>query len=84
MLTGGQGVNGGGWAHYVGQEKVLPLEGWTTLAFATDWTRSARQQNGTSFFYFATDQWRYEQYMAGRLSSPFTVLVLERLQSSQR
>ena len=28
LLTGSQGVNGGGWAHYVGQEKVRPLEGW--------------------------------------------------------
>ncbi len=27
LLTGSQGVNGGGWAHYVGQEKVRPLEG---------------------------------------------------------
>ena len=26
-LTGCQGVNGGGWAHYVGQEKVRPLTG---------------------------------------------------------
>lgn len=70
LLTGGQGVNGGGWAHYVGQEKVRPLEGWTALAFATDWTRPARLQNGTSFFYFATDQWRYEEHMGDRLSSP--------------
>lgn len=70
MLTGGQGINGGGWAHYVGQEKVRPLEGWTALAFANDWVRPARLQNGTSFFYFATDQWRYEQYMGDRLSSP--------------
>ena len=27
-LCGCQGVNGGGWAHYVGQEKVRPLTGW--------------------------------------------------------
>ena len=26
-LTGCQGVNGGGWAHYVGQEKVRPITG---------------------------------------------------------
>ncbi len=25
MLTGSMGRNGGGWAHYVGQEKVRPL-----------------------------------------------------------
>ena len=31
-LTGCQGVNGGGWAHYVGQEKVRPLTGHGMLA----------------------------------------------------
>ena len=35
MLCGCEGVNGGGWAHYVGQEKVRPLSGWQTVAFAT-------------------------------------------------
>jgi len=72
LLTGSQGVNGGGWAHYVGQEKVRPLEGWSTLAFAYDWCRPARLQNGTSFFYFATDQWRYEYQNAGIISSPLS------------
>ncbi|WP_027417349.1 nitrate reductase subunit alpha [Aneurinibacillus terranovensis] len=61
LLTGCQGVNGGGWAHYVGQEKVRPLEGWTQVAFASDWVKPARLQNGTSFFYFATNQFRYEE-----------------------
>jgi len=60
LLTGSQGVNGGGWAHYVGQEKVRPLEGWQQIAFANDWQKPPRHQNGTSFFYFATDQFRYE------------------------
>ncbi|MEC0685505.1 molybdopterin-dependent oxidoreductase, partial [Bacillus haynesii] len=27
LLVGAQGVNGGGWAHYVGQEKLRPAEG---------------------------------------------------------
>ncbi|MDR4151530.1 molybdopterin-dependent oxidoreductase, partial [Bacillus thuringiensis] len=27
LLVGAQGVNGGGWAHYVGQEKLRPEEG---------------------------------------------------------
>ncbi|MGA7493164.1 MAG: nitrate reductase subunit alpha [Syntrophobacteraceae bacterium] len=69
-LCGCQGVNGGGWAHYVGQEKVRPLAGWSTLAFGLDWTRPPRQQNGTSFYYFATDHWRYERLDAKTLSSP--------------
>src|SRR5690625_5030112 len=60
LLTGSQGVNGGGWAHYVGQEKVRPVEGWSTISFAADWGNAPRLQNGTSFFYFVTEQFRYE------------------------
>ena len=32
MLTGCMGRNGGGWAHYVGQEKCRPITGWVSLA----------------------------------------------------
>ncbi|TDK62987.1 nitrate reductase subunit alpha [Bacillus salipaludis] len=64
LLTGSQGVNGGGWAHYVGQEKVRPLEGFSQIAFANDWVKAPRFMNGTSFFYFATEQFRYE-YVKG-------------------
>ena len=39
-----QGVNGGGWAHYVGQEKCRPIEGWNTVAFAKDWQGPPRLQ----------------------------------------
>ncbi len=38
-LCGTQGVNGGGWAHYVGQEKIRPFTGWLHLANALDWAR---------------------------------------------
>ncbi|HVW18268.1 MAG TPA: nitrate reductase subunit alpha, partial [Solirubrobacteraceae bacterium] len=69
LLCGCQGVNGGGWAHYVGQEKVRPLAGWQTLAFALDWVRPPRQQSGTPFFYLATDQWRYERQRPADLAS---------------
>jgi nitrate reductase alpha subunit len=69
-LCGCQGVNGGGWAHYVGQEKVRPLAGWSTLAFGLDWTRPPRQHNGTSFYYFATDHWRYETLDPGTFTAP--------------
>jgi nitrate reductase alpha subunit len=61
MMCGCEGVNGGGWAHYVGQEKVRPLAGWQTIAFALDWVRPPRHQSGTPFFYLATGQWRYEK-----------------------
>jgi nitrate reductase alpha subunit len=70
LLCGCQGVNGGGWAHYVGQEKVRPITGFGVLAFATDWSRPPRQQATTSFWYLATDQYRYERFGAGELASP--------------
>lgn len=70
LLVGSQGVNGGGWAHYVGQEKLRPAEGWQNIATARDWVMPAKLQNGTSFFYFATDQWRYEETPVGELVSP--------------
>src|SRR6185312_12021117 len=70
LLCGCEGVNGGGWAHYVGQEKVRPLTGWSTLAFAADWVRPTRHMPATPFWYLATDQWRYEGSRADLLSSP--------------
>ncbi|RZL05677.1 MAG: nitrate reductase subunit alpha, partial [Rubrivivax sp.] len=36
MMCGCIGQSGGGWAHYVGQEKLRPQTGWVPLAFATD------------------------------------------------
>lgn len=70
LLTGSQGVNGGGWAHYVGQEKCRVPEGWSTIAFGKDWSLPPRLQNATSFYYFATDQWRYEETKLDELASP--------------
>jgi len=70
MLCGCQGVNGGGWAHYVGQEKVRPLAGWQQVAFALDWQRPPRHMTGTSFFYLHSGQWRYEAFGPGELASP--------------
>lgn len=72
LLTGCQGVNGGGWAHYVGQEKVRPLEGFQSIAMARDWGITPRLNTGTSFFYFATEQWRYEDQNVEALTSPLT------------
>ncbi|WP_327089508.1 nitrate reductase subunit alpha [Nonomuraea sp. NBC_01738] len=70
MLTGCQGRNGGGWAHYVGQEKCRTQTGWAQLAFGLDWTRPPRQTPGTPFWYLHTDQWRYDRFDAGELCSP--------------
>ncbi|MBJ8348797.1 nitrate reductase subunit alpha [Antrihabitans sp. YC2-6] len=70
LLTGCQGVNGGGWAHYVGQEKCRPVTGWATLAFGADWQRPARQMQGTIYWYLANDQWRYDPYTSDVMASP--------------
>ncbi|MFI6994465.1 nitrate reductase subunit alpha [Nonomuraea wenchangensis] len=70
LLTGCQGRNGGGWAHYVGQEKCRPLAGWQVLASAADWSRPARLVPGTPFWYLHTGQWRYDRFDAGELASP--------------
>lgn len=69
-MCGTQGVNGGGWAHYVGQEKLRPMNGWSQYAFALDWQRPTRQMITTGFYYLLTDQWRYDNTRADRLASP--------------
>ena len=61
MFCGCVGVNGGGLAHYVGQEKLAPMEPWSAIAFARDWFPAARLQNAPSWHYIHTDQWRYEK-----------------------
>ena len=70
MMCGCIGQSGGGWSHYVGQEKLRPQTGWTALAFALDWIRPPRQMNSTSFFYAHTDQWRYEKLGMEEIVSP--------------
>jgi hypothetical protein len=70
MMCGTIGVSGGGWAHYVGQEKLRPQSGWSMLSFALDWVRPPRHMNGTSFFYMHSDQWRYEKLDVSELLSP--------------
>jgi nitrate reductase alpha subunit len=70
VMCGCIGQSGGGWSHYVGQEKLRPATGWLPLAFGLDWTRPVRQMNGTSFFYAHTDQWRYETLKMSEILSP--------------
>jgi len=69
-MCGCVGQSGGGWAHYVGQEKLRPQAGWAPIAFATDWQRPPRHMNSTSYWYFHTDQWRYETLRGDDLTSP--------------
>ncbi|MBO9356330.1 nitrate reductase subunit alpha [Bordetella petrii] len=70
VMCGCVGQSGGGWSHYVGQEKLRPQTGWLPLAFALDWSRPPRHMNGTSFFYAHTDQWRYETLKMSEILSP--------------
>jgi len=70
IICGCVGQSGGGWSHYVGQEKLRPQSGWLPLAFALDWGRPPRQQNSTSCFYAHTDQWRYETLAVSEILSP--------------
>lgn len=70
MMCGCIGQSGGGWCHYVGQEKLRPQSGWAPLAFALDWHRPPRQMNGTSFFYAHTSQWRHEKLAVNEILAP--------------
>ncbi len=63
-ITGCQGRNGGGWAHYVGQEKIRPLTGFQHTAFALDWQRPPRHMVQTAFWYLHTSQYRYDTFSA--------------------
>ena len=70
VMCGCVGKSGGGWSHYVGQEKLRPQTGWLPLAFALDWNRPPRHMNSTSFWYSHTDQWRYEKLGVDEIVSP--------------
>jgi nitrate reductase alpha subunit len=61
VLCGCVGKSGGGWNHYVGQEKLTPQASWGPIAFALDWGGPPRLQNTPSFHYIHTDQWRYDR-----------------------
>jgi len=70
VMCGCVGQSGGGWSHYVGQEKLRPQTGWQPLAFALDWARPPRHMNSTSAWYAHTDQWRYETLKSAEILSP--------------
>ena len=70
IMCGCIGQSGGGWAHYVGQEKLRPQTGWQPLAFALDWARPPRHMNSTSYWYMHTNQWRYEKLGTDEILSP--------------
>jgi nitrate reductase alpha subunit len=70
LLCGCVGINGGGWAHYVGQEKIRTFAGWQMVSGGADWRRPPRQAQGTSWFYVHTEQWRYDRLRPDALASP--------------
>ena len=77
ILTGCMGRNGGGWAHYVGQEKCRPITGWISLANALDWSRPPRTMIGTAYWYMHTGQWRNDGYSTASLASPLSTIKNE-------
>lgn len=60
MLTGCVGRNGGGMNHYVGQEKLAPVDSWAAIAFGRDWQAAARLQQAPLWHYINTCQYRYD------------------------
>ncbi|MCP4413233.1 MAG: molybdopterin-dependent oxidoreductase, partial [Gammaproteobacteria bacterium] len=69
MLCGCVGRNGGGLNHYVGQEKLAPMDSWGTIALAKDWVGGARVQQAPIWHYINTCQYRYD----GKFSNYNTV-----------
>ena len=60
MLSGCVGKPGGGLNHYVGQEKLAPVDSWGTIAFAKDWQAGVRLQQAPLWHYINTCQYRYD------------------------
>lgn len=60
MFCGCVGKNGGGLNHYVGQEKLAPVDSWGGIAMAKDWVKSNRLQQAPLWHYINTCQYRYD------------------------
>jgi len=60
MLCGCVGKNGGGLNHYVGQEKLAPVDSWGAIAFGKDWQSATRLQQAPIWHYINTCQYRYD------------------------
>lgn len=70
MLTGCNGKNGGGMNHYVGQEKLAPMDSWSAIMSSKDWGTSPRLQQGPIWHYINSCQWRYDGNQKKYNSSP--------------
>ncbi len=60
LMCGCVGRNGGGINHYVGQEKLAPVDSWSNIMAARDWNPAARLQQGPIWHYINSDQYRYD------------------------
>ncbi|MCK6530196.1 nitrate reductase subunit alpha [Myxococcota bacterium] len=60
MLSGCVGKNGGGLNHYVGQEKLAPVDSWAAIAFGKDHNKAVRLQQAPLWHYINTCQYRYD------------------------
>jgi nitrate reductase alpha subunit len=70
MLCGCVGRNGGGLNHYVGQEKLAPMDSWSTIAFANDWQGPPRLQQAPLWHYINTCQYRYDGHFKNYNTTP--------------
>lgn len=75
MLTGCVGKNGGGMNHYVGQEKLAPMDSWSTIAFAKDWQGAARLQQAPIWHYIHTSQYRVDGHFKDYNTVPENALT---------
>ncbi len=82
MLTGCNGKNGGGMNHYVGQEKLAPVDSWGTIMAAKDWVGANRLQQGPIWHYINSSQWRYDGCQADYNSIPDDANPLARMHSA--
>ncbi len=74
MLTGCIGVNGGGMNHYVGQEKLAPMDSWSAIMSGKDWMPTARLQQAPIWHYINSNQWKYDGNQADYNTVPVNEL----------
>lgn len=60
IFVGAIGKNGGGMNHYVGQEKLAPVDSWGPISSGKDWGGGTRMQQAPLWHYMHTDQYRYD------------------------
>ncbi len=70
IFCGCVGRNGGGLNHYVGQEKLAPVDSWGAVAFARDWQGPPRLQQAPIWHYINTCQYRYDGHFAHYNTTP--------------